>query len=226
MPLCRPCFSFFLAPYLAGANRSKTLARNNLPPLHRGDGYSFHNFGTCWPHYDRKVFVLAYGIMGVLDGTYVVLLTPRRSALRSAGTSLAAVMLGQPSSAKQTGTTVVDTVDALMAAVDDPAMSAIVVGSRIAGVPQLRLRKGQALLGRDGAEIQFSPGIDGLCLSTDNTMSGLNLLASQDRRAVFNDTAVPTLGRFRLSGLQTTGQVQILVRGRLRSVVEAADVFV
>jgi hypothetical protein len=63
----------------------------------------------------------------------------------------------------------------------------------------------------------FGTGVDGVRLTRDNEISGLRIYADPDRRAVFNDTAVQTLGTIRLGGLIVTGQVQIVARGQVRA---------
>jgi hypothetical protein len=60
-------------------------------------------------------------------------------------------------------------------------------------------------------------GIDGLQLTSDNKVRGLQLLASPDKRAVFNDTTVDSLGHLHIAGVTTIGQVQILIRDNVRS---------
>ena len=62
----------------------------------------------------------------------------------------------------------------------------------------------------------FVPGVDGLRLSADNHVSSLSLLASPDRRAVWNDAAVSNLGTLHLENLTAVGQVQLLARKEVR----------
>jgi hypothetical protein len=54
-------------------------------------------------------------------------------------------------------------------------------------------------------------------LSTNNIVRNLHLFASGKKRAIFNDTTVPTLGRIELRGVTTTGRVQILARDKVRA---------
>jgi hypothetical protein len=68
-----------------------------------------------------------------------------------------------------------------------------------------------------GAEIHFAEGVDGLQLTTDNQTRDIRLNASLDKRSIFNDTTVPSLGRLILTAVTVTGQVQILARDKVRS---------
>ncbi|HEY8009959.1 MAG TPA: hypothetical protein VIE67_03075 [Rudaea sp.] len=110
------------------------------------------------------------------------------------------------------------TADDLVAAAKDADAGPIVVRGLLTDVPSIRLAPGQTLQGEnDLAEISFARGIDGLQLSSDNQVSGIRLDASPEKRAIFNDTGVDSLGRIRLAGVTATGQVQILARDNVRS---------
>ena len=113
---------------------------------------------------------------------------------------------------------VVTTTDGLMTALRDPATRRIVVRGELVGAPSIHLAPGQILCGEDEqCAIHFAVGVDGVRLSSDNEISTLRLLASPEQRAIFNDTTVASLGRIRLTGLTTTGQVQILARDAVRA---------
>jgi hypothetical protein len=133
-------------------------------------------------------------------------------------------------SAHADGVTVrtVATADQLAAAAGDPAVLQIVVAGTIAPAPSMRLAAGQRLVGAgDGAVLAFVDGVDGVQLSSDNTVAGIELRVATDRRAIFNDTDVADLGTLRLSGLTTVGQVQILASDRVRAghvVVDGLDI--
>jgi hypothetical protein len=64
--------------------------------------------------------------------------------------------------------------------------------------------------------LRFREDADGLQLSSENTVVGLDLVVSAERRAVWNDCAVEDIGRVRLQSLQTVGRVQILAKDRVR----------
>jgi hypothetical protein len=116
--------------------------------------------------------------------------------------------------------------DELMAAVagSDPVR----IRGKIFVGRALRLAAGMRLIGdRDDAELVFGTGVDGVRLTRDNEISGLRIHADPHRRAVFNDTAVASLGTIRLAGLIVTGQVQIVARDQTRAghvVVEGLDI--
>jgi hypothetical protein len=61
------------------------------------------------------------------------------------------------------------------------------------------------------------PGSDGVRLSADNRVHSLHLEASPEKRAIFNDTTVATLGRITLHGVTVSGCVQLLARDTVRS---------
>jgi hypothetical protein len=106
----------------------------------------------------------------------------------------------------------------LVAACKDTGTRHIVVRGDIPNAPSIRLGPGQTLAGEgDDPSISFAPGVDGLQLSSDNGVRSLHLIVSVDKRAIFNDTGVESLGRIRLQGVTAQGQVQILARDKVRS---------
>jgi hypothetical protein len=112
----------------------------------------------------------------------------------------------------------VTTTDALVAAIADEAVKRVVVSGRLADVPSIRLSPGQALSGAaENSTIAFAPDSDGVELSFDNIIQNMHIDAAPDRRAIFNDTGVSTLGRIELQGVTTRGRVQILVRDKVHS---------
>jgi len=112
---------------------------------------------------------------------------------------------------------IVATVDALVAATNDASVQRIVISGKLSNAPSISLTRGQSMRGEDdGAAITFATGADGIRLSSDNRIHNIRLNAAQDRRAIFNDTSVATLGRIELRGVTTTGRVQILVRDNVR----------
>ncbi len=112
---------------------------------------------------------------------------------------------------------VVSTVEQLVGAAQDTATPHIVVHGDLIDVPSIRLGAGQSLRGEgDGAAIRFARGSDGLQLSSDNRVHNIRLDAAPDRRAIFNDTGMATLGRIELRSVITTGRVQILARDKVR----------
>jgi hypothetical protein len=111
----------------------------------------------------------------------------------------------------------VATGDELIAASKDANVRQIVVRGELANVATIRLAPGQSLRGDGGdAMIGFVAGGDGLQLSSDNRIRNIRLHASPDKRAIFNDTSVASLGRIELRSVTTTGRVQILARDKVR----------
>lgn len=111
----------------------------------------------------------------------------------------------------------VTTVDALVAATKDKSVQRIVVSGDLANTPSISLSPGQSLRGADErSTITFAAGADGIQLSSDNRIHNLHLSTSPDKRAIFNDTSVASLGRIELRGVTTIGRVQILARDKVR----------
>jgi hypothetical protein len=111
----------------------------------------------------------------------------------------------------------VSSVADLVAATQDASVASIVIRGRLNNVPSIRLAPGQVLQGEgDDAVIAFAAGVDGLQLSSDNQVRNIQLDASTEKRAIFNDTSVDSLGRMWLTGVSATGQVQILARDKVR----------
>jgi hypothetical protein len=111
----------------------------------------------------------------------------------------------------------VTTVDELVAATKDQGAQRIVVRGSLANAPSFRLSPGQSLRGySDETAISFAAGSDGVQLSTDNRIHNLRLNTTAEKRAIFNDTSVDSLGRIDLRGVTTNGCVQILVRDKVR----------
>jgi hypothetical protein len=105
----------------------------------------------------------------------------------------------------------------LIALTKDASVRLIVVRGDLANAPSVRLSPGQSLRGDGGqTRIVFADGADGLQLSSDNRVHNIYLGASPDKRAIFNDTTVSSLGRIELRGVTTTGRVQILARDKVR----------
>lgn len=105
----------------------------------------------------------------------------------------------------------------LAAATQNPAVQQIVVRGHVVDAPSFRLAPGQFLRGEDElAEMTFAGGAEGVQLTSDNQIRNLRLRAEPDKRAIFNDTSVESLGRIELRGVTATGRVQILARDRVQ----------
>jgi hypothetical protein len=111
----------------------------------------------------------------------------------------------------------VTTIDTLVAACVDKSIRHIAIHGNLTGAPSCRLSPGQSLRGADeGASVSFADATDGIQLSSDNRIDNIRLHASPEKRAIFNDTTVASLGRIELRSVTTTGRVQILARDKVR----------
>lgn len=106
--------------------------------------------------------------------------------------------------------------DELRTVLAEPGPCRILVRSTIASLGTFRLEPGKALVGSAGAALEFAAGQDGVRLTTDNAISSLRLSTDPDRRAVWNDADVETLGCLTLRELTVRGAVRILVEGAIR----------
>jgi hypothetical protein len=110
----------------------------------------------------------------------------------------------------------VTTSDALVAAIGE-GIGKVVVSGRLSNVPSLHLSPGQSLCGAaEDSKIVFADAADGVELTSDNAVNSVYLCAGPQRRAIFNDTSVASLGRVQLRGVTTQGRVQILARDKVR----------
>jgi hypothetical protein len=111
----------------------------------------------------------------------------------------------------------VTTTEALIAAVNDRSVKRVVISGQLQNAPSIRLSRGVSLCGAaEDSTIFFSVDSDGVQLSSDNGVHNLHLEVSPEKRAIFNDTAVGTLGRIELHGLTIKGRMQILARDNVR----------
>jgi hypothetical protein len=115
-------------------------------------------------------------------------------------------------------TTKVASVEELQHVLADDHAGDIVVAGMIDRVPTLHLAPGRNLVGADDrAGLVFRDGADGIELTRDNRVASLQLRASPTARALFNDTAVESLGTLELVLLHAVGQVQIVAEDAVRS---------
>ena len=112
----------------------------------------------------------------------------------------------------------ISTARELLEAAADPSTRNLTVVADLAELPTFRLSPGQSLTAaHPDVALSFAEGQDGVQLSIDNQVEGIELRAAPERRALFNDTGVERLGRLVLRNLRTTGVVQFLARDRVRS---------
>jgi hypothetical protein len=113
---------------------------------------------------------------------------------------------------------VVDSVPELVQALADNTVKTITIAQDLAEVPAMRLAPGTALRGRPGSRsvLRFVEQAEGLCLSSNNLVSNLDLFVSPERLAIWNDETDPSLGRLALRSISTIGRVRLLARGAVR----------
>jgi hypothetical protein len=160
------------------------------------------------------------------------MVSPSNARLRAHAVAAVLVLLPAVSTQAQSPTTMstaerqVANARELAAAVSDPAAMEIVVTADTTELRTFRLPPGKTLRGAaPPVTLRFAPGEDGVQLSADNRIESLTLHADPDRRALFNDTQVESLGRLVLRNLSTVGAIRLLGRDRVRSGhVEAENV--
>jgi hypothetical protein len=115
-------------------------------------------------------------------------------------------------------TRLVKSTEELVLATNDREIKVIIVGSDLDDVPSIRLLPGQSLRSSSdqSSTLTFRQNTDGLQLSSDNTVSALDLITSPERRAIWNNRDVEDLGRVTLRALRTVGRVQIVAKDKLR----------
>ena len=106
----------------------------------------------------------------------------------------------------------------LVAATNDNAIGQIMVESDLSGLPSISLMPGQMLrsCSEKRSTLTFREDSDGLRLSFDNAVIGLDLAVSPERRAIWNNADVEDLGRISIQSLQTVGRVQIAATERIQ----------
>lgn len=116
----------------------------------------------------------------------------------------------------RTGSREVATSEELAQALGDCALAQIQVRRTLVGLDGFRLAPGQALAGSPGVGLDFAPGHDGIQLTTDNVVANLIVGTDLDRRAIWNDPGVDTLGTISLRRLKVTGVVRLMIEGSIR----------
>jgi hypothetical protein len=115
-------------------------------------------------------------------------------------------------------TKLVNSTDELVLAASDKGVRQIIVSADLDDVPSIKLLPGQSL--RSSSEqhptLTFRENTDGLQLSSANAVSALRLIASAERRAIWNDLSIEDLGGISLRSVQTVGRVQIVAKGQVR----------
>jgi hypothetical protein len=114
---------------------------------------------------------------------------------------------------------VVNSAEELIRAMHDPSVQTITVAQNLTGVPEIHLPPNKIIRGRPDrpSVLQFMKGTNGLCLTSNNSVSNLMLLTSADFCAIWNDDTVGSLGMLALRSISTIGSVRLLARNAVRS---------
>ena len=113
----------------------------------------------------------------------------------------------------------VTTAEELMAATRNKKVTEITVSADLAGLSPLRLMPGQTLRSAsDRHAVQsFRPEEDGLQVTTDNSVFGLDVRVTRAHRAIWNDRTVDDMGTIVIRSVRTIGSVQIIATDKVRS---------
>jgi len=113
----------------------------------------------------------------------------------------------------------ITTAEELIAATRNKRITEINVSADMADLPPLRLMPGQSLLSVSDRHtvLSFRPDADGLEVTTDNSVFGLDICVTPTRRAIWNDRTVDSLGTLAIRSVRTIGSVQIIVTDKVRS---------
>jgi hypothetical protein len=112
----------------------------------------------------------------------------------------------------------VSSADELLAATRDPSTRRIVVTKDLTALSSVRLTPGQSLTGSGlKTTLRFADDSTGIQLSSNNRVENLDIIASIDKRVIFNDADVDDFGLFDLRNLILTGVVQICATNRVRA---------
>ena len=113
----------------------------------------------------------------------------------------------------------VSTVEELLKAVGDPTNRRIAVDGFLTGVSTFRLAPEQVIYGLapESSGLKFDDAVDGIELSSDNSISSLTLVTSPAQMAIRNDESVTDLGTIELHDLRAVGRARIFIRNRIQS---------
>lgn len=113
----------------------------------------------------------------------------------------------------------VTTAEELVSAINNKDVNDIIVSADMTGLSSLRLIPGQALHSSPDRHVvlSFRPNVDGLQLTTDNSVIGLDIRVTPTHRAIWNDRTVESLGTLVIRSVQTIGSVQIVASDKVQS---------
>ena len=113
----------------------------------------------------------------------------------------------------------VTTAEELIAATRNKKVTEITISADLAGLSPLRLMPGQTLRSASDrhAVLSFRPEEDGLQVTTDNSVFGLDVRVTRTHRAIWNDRTVHDMGTIVIRSVRTIGSVQIIATDKVRS---------
>src|ERR1700746_422651 len=113
----------------------------------------------------------------------------------------------------------VTTAKELIAATRNQKITEINVSADLADLSPLRLMPGQTLRSASDrhAVLSFRPDVNGLEVTTDNSVFGLDVRVTPTHRAIWNDRTVDSLGTLVIRSVRTIGSVQIIATDKVRS---------
>jgi len=103
----------------------------------------------------------------------------------------------------------VTTAEELIAAMRNKKVTEINVSADLADLSPVRLMPGQTLRSASDrhAVLSFRPDADGLQVTSDNSVSGLDVRVAPTHRAIWNDHTVDSLGTLAIRSVRTIGSV-------------------
>lgn len=107
----------------------------------------------------------------------------------------------------------VSTAAELAEAAGSDEVEVVEVRGEITGSHSLRLKPGCTLRGAAGSRITFEAGGDGVGLSSDNAVEGVELRTDPQRRALFLADPDRAIGTLRLERVRTVGCIRLLPEG-------------
>jgi hypothetical protein len=113
----------------------------------------------------------------------------------------------------------VTSAEELIAATRNEKINEINVSADLADLSPLSLMPGQTLRSASDrrAVLSFRPDADGLEVTTDNSVLGLDVRVAPTHRAIWNDRTVDSLGTLVIRSVGTIGSVQIIATDKVRS---------
>jgi hypothetical protein len=113
----------------------------------------------------------------------------------------------------------VATAEELFAATQNKKVGEINISADLADLSALRLMPGQTLRSASDRHVvlSFRPEADGLEVTTDNSVFGLDVRVTPTHRAIWNDRTVDSLGTLVIRSIRTIGSAQIIATDKVRS---------